>query len=63
MVRIVEREVPNQILRACAEQSRMKDLQVLQHLGIPEALSLVHVGESIGFSDVPNSGISSGGDL
>ena len=41
----------------------MKDLQVLQHLRIPETLSLVDVGDSIGLGDVPNSGISSSGDL
>ena len=41
----------------------MKDVQILQHLGIPEALSLVDVRDSIGFSDVPDSGISSSGDL
>ena len=38
------------------------DSQVLQHLSIPEALSVVDVRNIIGRSDVPNSGVSSGGD-
>jgi len=59
---VVERKVPNQRLRPCAEQSGVKGLQILQHLGIPEALSLIDVGNGVGLSDVPNSGISSGGD-
>ena len=46
----------------CAEQSRVKDLQILQHLGIPETLSGIDVGNSIGLSDIPDSSISSGGD-
>ena len=40
----------------------MKGLQVLQHLCIPEALGFIDVGNGVGLSDVPNSGISSGGD-
>lgn len=37
-------------------------LQILQHLGIPEALGVIDVGNGVGRSDVPDSGISSGGD-
>ena len=37
--------------------------QVLQHLSIPEALSDVHVGNSIGFGNIPDSSISSSGNL
>lgn len=37
-------------------------LQILQHLGIPETLGVIDVGNGVGLSDVPNSGISSGGD-
>lgn len=59
---IVERKVPNQKLGSCAEQCRVKGLQILQHLGIPETFSVIDVGNSVGLSDVPNSGISSGGD-
>lgn len=40
----------------------MKGLQILQHFGIPEALSGVDVGNSVGLGDIFNSGISSGGD-
>ena len=39
------------------------DLQVLQDLGIPEAFSDIDPGNGAGCSDVPDSSISSSGDL
>jgi len=59
---IVECQVPNRRLRPCAPSSLEKDLQVLQHLGVPEALSSIDVGGGVGHSDVPDSSISSRGD-
>ena len=46
----------------CDEQSGDIDSQVLQYLGIPEALSGIDVGNIVGRGNVPDSGISSGGD-
>jgi hypothetical protein len=42
---------------------RTEDLQILQYLSVPEALGDVDMGNIIGRSDVPDSSISSGGDL
>jgi hypothetical protein len=40
----------------------VKNLQILQHLSIPEALSVIDVGNGVGLGNIPNSGISSGGN-
>lgn len=52
----------HQRFRPCAEQSRAKNLQIFQHLCVPEAFDIIDVGNGIGLSDVQNSGISSGRD-
>jgi len=37
--------------------------QILQHLGIPEALGDIDAGTSTGFGNIPDSSVSSSGDL
>lgn len=38
------------------------NLQILHHFSIPETLGIIDVGDGIWFSDVLDSGVSSGGD-
>jgi len=60
---IVERKVPDRRLETLStEPPRMEDLQAPQHISVPVALSDINVGDIIWGSDVPDSGISSGGD-
>jgi hypothetical protein len=43
----------------CTRRSGAEGLQILQHLGIPEALCGIDIGNSIRHGDVPDPSISS----